>query len=155
MQLWRWVMIISGLLLGGWVFQSLGGAKAALDKDMQASAQVDSIVLGAGCFWGAEKRYAAIPGVINAVSGYADGKGIKPSYSEITQDRYRMDPNNFAEVVKVTFDPSKVSLRDILIRFFESHDPTQGYRQGNDIGTQYRSGIYYTSVAQRRAAEAS
>lgn len=156
MQLWRWIVIGAGVVLASWVFQSVGRSQSSVESaelnNSQASMQVDSIVLGAGCFWGAEKRYAAIPGVVDAVSGYADGHGLQPSYREITQDRYKMDPNNFAEVVKVTFDPSKVSLRDILIRYFESHDPTQGYRQGNDIGTQYRSVILTQNDTQAALA---
>lgn len=121
---------------------------AAASSSVAATAQVDSIVLGAGCFWGAEKRYAAIPGVIDAVSGYADGQGIAPRYDVITQSRYKMDPNNHAEVVKVSFDPAKVSLQQILMVFFESHDPTQGFRQGNDIGSQYRSLILTQNESQ-------
>lgn len=120
----------------------------------QASMQSDSIVLGAGCFWGAEKRYAAIPGVLNAVSGYADGKGVEPNYRAITAQARRLDPNNHAEVVKVTFDPAKVSLRHILQVYFENHDPTQLNRQGNDIGTQYRSIILVQNASQQALAEA-
>ena len=120
----------------------------------QASMQSDSIVLGAGCFWGAEKRYAAIPGVLNAVSGYADGKGVEPTYRAITATARRLDPNNHAEVVKVSFDPAKVSLRHILQVYFENHDPTQLNRQGNDIGTQYRSIILVQNASQQALAEA-
>lgn len=123
------------------------------DPTLQATTQVDSIVLGAGCFWGAEKRYAAIPGVLDAVSGYAGGQGIRPEYNVITQARYRMDPNNHAEVVQVRFDPAKVSLRELLMRYFESHDPTQGNRQGNDVGTQYRSIILIQNPSQATLAQ--
>ncbi len=123
-------------------------------KPMAATLQTDSIVLGAGCFWGAEKRYAAIPGVLNAVSGYADGNGVEPTYRAITAEARRMDPNNHAEVVKVSFDPAKVSLRQILQVYFESHDPTQLNRQGNDIGTQYRSIILVQNASQQALAEA-
>lgn len=129
-------------------------AAKTLDPTLQATAQVDSIVLGAGCFWGAEKRYAALPGVLDAVSGYAGGNGIRPEYEVITQARYRMDPNNHAEVVQVRFDPSKLSLRELLMRYFESHDPTQGYRQGNDVGTQYRSIILTQNPSQAALAQA-
>lgn len=129
-------------------------ALAAEAVPAQASMQKDSIVLGAGCFWGAEKRYAAIPGVLNAVSGYADGKGVEPTYRAITATARRMDPNNHAEVVKVSFDPAKVSLRQILQVYFEQHDPTQLNRQGNDVGTQYRSIILVQNASQQALAEA-
>jgi peptide methionine sulfoxide reductase msrA/msrB len=119
-----------------------------------ASLQSDSIVLGAGCFWGAEKRYAAIPGVLEAVSGYADGQGVEPTYRAITGSARRLDPNNHAEVVKVTFDPTKVSLRHILQVYFEQHDPTQLNRQGNDVGTQYRSIVLVQNASQQALAEA-
>jgi peptide methionine sulfoxide reductase msrA/msrB len=115
--------------------------------------QSDSIVLGAGCFWGAEKRYAAIPGVLEAVSGYADGQGVEPTYRAITASARRLDPNNHAEVVKVTFDPTKVSLRHILQVYFEQHDPTQLNRQGNDVGTQYRSIVLVQNASQQALAE--
>lgn len=114
--------------------------------------KLDSIVLGSGCFWGAEKRYEAIEGVVSATSGYADGKGVKPTYKAITHKKNKHNPNNFAEVVKVVYDPAKVSLQHIIKRYFESHDPTQLNRQGNDIGTQYRSTILYQSPSQKRIA---
>ena len=126
---------------------------ATVPTPTQASVQSDSIVLGAGCFWGAEKRYAAIPGVLNAVSGYADGTGVEPTYRAITAPSRRMDPNNHAEVVQVHFDPAKVSLQQILQVYFESHDPTQLNRQGNDIGTQYRSIILVQNASQQGLAE--
>ena len=123
-------------------------------KDKIAGTQhKDSIVLGAGCFWGAEKRYAAIPGVMNAVSGYADGEGVEPNYSAITAQQNKHNPNNHAEVVQVTFNPQVVSLETILQHFFEGHDPTQVNRQGNDIGTQYRSVILTQSGTQAAVAE--
>lgn len=128
---------------------------AAEKKTMKETStqNTDSIVLGAGCFWGAEKRYQAIPGVISAVSGYADGRGIEPSYAAITQPQHKNNPDNFAEVVEVTYDPKQVSLTHILKNYFEGHDPTQENRQGNDIGTQYRSIILYNNSAQQRIAE--
>ncbi len=115
--------------------------------------KTDSIVLGSGCFWGAEKRYQAIPGVIDAISGYADGKHIEPTYRAITQAKNKHNPDNFAEVVKVVYDPNKVSLHHIIKNYFEGHDPTQLNRQGNDVGTQYRSTILYRNAAQRHIAE--
>ena len=123
------------------------------NSKMPGTLHLDTIVLGAGCFWGAEKRYAAIPGVVDAVSGYADGRNIKPSYDEITKRKYRMDPNNYAEVVQVLFNTEEVSLEQILKVYFETHDPTQVNRQGNDIGTQYRSTILTNSDAQLALAQ--
>ncbi len=130
-----------------------GAPASQAETPKDASLQPDSIVLGAGCFWGAEKRYAAIPGVLDAVSGYADGRGVEPTYQAITASSRRFDPDNHAEVVKVSFDPSKVSLRQILQSYFEQHDPTQLNRQGNDVGTQYRSVILVQNDSQRALAE--
>ncbi len=101
----------------------------------KATRHTQTIVLGSGCFWGAEKGYEALPGVIDAVSGYADGRGLEPTYKAITRPEHRMDPDNFAEVVKVTYDTGKTSTEALLKHFFEHHDPTQANRQGNDIGT--------------------
>lgn len=126
----------------------------ALGVSAQTLADTQEIVLGSGCFWGAEKRYEAMDGVLDAVSGYADGQGIEPKYSEITKRKYRHDANNFAEVVKVTFDRDKLSLETLLKRYFESHDPTQVNRQGNDVGTQYRSTILTTTPEQMTLAKA-
>jgi len=120
----------------------------SLDKEMSASKHLDSIVLGAGCFWGAEKRYAAIPGVVDAVSGYADGMGVRPVYQDIIRRSNKKNPNNHAEVVKVTFNTAVTSLEAILKIYFEEHDPTQLNRQGNDVGTQYRSTILTNSETQ-------
>ena len=122
-------------------------------KEGSLTSHLDSIVLGSGCFWGAEKGYEQIDGVENAVSGYSDGFGIKPSYREITKTKNKFNKNNFAEVVMVNFNRSNLSLESILQHFFESHDPTQLNRQGNDIGTQYRSTILYKNNSQKVIAE--
>jgi len=124
-----------------------------LSKPMPASKQLETIVLGAGCFWGVEKRYQALPGVVDAVSGYADGRGLEPTYQEITKRKHQQNPDNFAEVVQVTFNPAQISLQQILQYYFEQHDPTQLNRQGNDIGTQYRSTILFNNVKQQQVAE--
>jgi len=128
--------------------------KQNINTPMSASKHISSIVLGAGCFWGAEKRYQKIPGVIDAVSGYADGVGIKPTYKEITKWKYKNDPNNYAEVVKVTYNSNQIDLETILRKYFESHDSTQLNRQGNDVGTQYRSTILTNDDSQLRTANA-
>lgn len=127
---------------------------------LAAAAKTESIVLGMGCFWGAEKRMSAIPGVLDVESGYAGGDAEKAGYYDVLGlekelRRGAAKARNHAEVIKVTFDPDKVDLKTVLIEFWENHDPTQGMRQGNDIGTQYRSGIYPINDAQAAAAEAS
>ena len=110
----------------------------------------DKIVFGAGCFWSVEKKFAELPGVINVESGYADGIGLEPRYSEITKFKNKYNPNNFAEVVQVTYDRNSISLTDLIKFFFELHDPTQKNRQGNDIGTQYRSLILFNNESEER-----
>ena len=121
-------------------------------EKMSATAHLDSIVLGAGCFWGAEKRYQAIPGVVDAISGYADGKNVSATYREITQRKNKFNENNHAEVVKIIFNRSMVSLETILQHYYEGHDPTQLNRQGNDVGTQYRSTILTSNKQQNETA---
>jgi len=116
----------------------------------------ETIVLGMGCFWGAEKRMSELPGVTNVESGYANGD-IAGNYQAVLAHerelkRGKTTQRNHAEVVKVSFDPAKLSLETVLIRFWESHDPTQGDRQGNDVGTNYRSAIYTNSDAQQAIA---
>ncbi|MCF6436227.1 peptide-methionine (S)-S-oxide reductase MsrA [Pseudoalteromonas sp. MMG022] len=117
-----------------------------------ASTHIKTIVLGSGCFWGAEKRYEAMEGVLDAESGYSDGRGFKASYAAITKRSRRFDSNNYAEVVKVTYNANILTTEQLLMQYFESHDPTQKNRQGNDIGTQYRSIILYTDELQQNVA---
>ena len=105
---------------------------------------------GLGCFWGAEKKFWQQPGVYSTAVGYAGGTTPNPTYREVCSG---LTGHN--EVVQVVFDPKVVSYDELLRVFWESHDPTQGMRQGNDVGTQYRSGIYYFDDAQREAAERS
>ena len=107
-------------------------------------------VFGMGCFWGAERVFWQAPGVYTTAVGYAGGQTPNPTYEEVCSTQ-----TNHAEVVQVVFDPSEISFDELLRIFWEGHDPTQGMRQGNDVGTQYRSGVYVTSDAQRQAAEAS
>jgi peptide-methionine (S)-S-oxide reductase len=103
-----------------------------------------------GCFWGAERRFWQVPGVVSTAAGYEGGFTPNPTYEEVCTGR-----TGHAETVRVVFDPARVSYAELLRVFWESHDPTQGMRQGNDVGTQYRSVIFYRSPAQRSAAEAS
>ena len=107
-------------------------------------------VFALGCFWGEEKTFWQTPGVWSTAVGYAGGTTPYPTYEEVCSGR-----TGHAEAVLVVFDPEQVSYEKLLSVFWESHDPTQGMRQGNDMGTQYRSAIYYADDAQRAAAEAS
>ena len=117
------------------------------------TSHIETIYLGSGCFWGAEKGYESMDGVINAESGYANGYGVKPTYRSIIQFKNKYNEKNFAEVVKITFNSNAISLENILKHFFETHDPTQFNRQGNDIGTQYRSTILFQNESQKELAE--
>jgi peptide-methionine (S)-S-oxide reductase len=111
---------------------------------------LETAVFGLGCFWGAERKFWETPGVWTTAVGYAGGYTPNPTYEEACSGR-----TGHAEVVLVVFDPKQVSYDQLLKVFWESHNPTQGMRQGNDVGTQYRSGIWYTNDDQKVAAEAS
>ena len=111
---------------------------------------LEQAVFGMGCFWGAERKFWQLPGVYSTAVGYAAGHTPNPTYREVCSGK-----TGHAEVVLVIFDPKQVSYDELLKVFWENHDPTQGMRQGNDVGTQYRSGIYYGDEAQKQAAEAS
>jgi peptide-methionine (S)-S-oxide reductase len=111
---------------------------------------LERAVLGLGCFWGAEKRFWTMPGVFTTAVGYAGGYTPNPTYEEVCSGR-----TGHTEVVLVVFDPRATTYENLLKVFWEEHDPTQGMRQGNDVGTQYRSAIYVASPEQRRQAEAS
>ena len=113
-------------------------------------AGIELAMFGLGCFWGAERKFWQTQGVHSTAVGYAAGLTPNPTYQEVCSAR-----TGHNEVVRVAFDPAKVSYADLLKIFWESHDPTQGMRQGNDVGTQYRSGIYVYAPEQRRLAEQS
>jgi peptide-methionine (S)-S-oxide reductase len=109
---------------------------------------LERAMFGLGCFWGAEKKFWALPGVYTTAVGYAAGHTPNPTYREVCSGM-----TGHSEVVLVVFDPKQISYTELLKVFWESHDPTQGMRQGGDVGTQYRSGIYYYDEAQKAAAE--
>jgi peptide-methionine (S)-S-oxide reductase len=110
----------------------------------------EQAVFGMGCFWGAERKFWQTPGVVSTAAGYAGGSTPNPTYREVCSGQ-----TGHTEVVLVVFDPARVSYDELLRLFWEGHDPTQGMRQGNDVGTQYRSAIYVYGESQRRSAEAS
>ena len=112
------------------------------------SSPSETIVLGGGCFWCTEAVFDRVQGVLDVESGYCNGQTLNPSYEQVCSGR-----TGHVEVVKVAFDPAQISLREILEIFFVVHDPTTLNRQGNDVGTQYRSGIYYLEPAQKQVAE--
>ena len=109
---------------------------------------LETIVLGGGCFWCTEAVFVDVQGVVDVESGYSNGQATNPSYEQVCTGR-----TGHNEVVKLQFDPAQISLREILEIFFVIHDPTTLNRQGNDVGTQYRSGIYYGDAAQKEVAE--
>ena len=113
-------------------------------------AGMEQLVVGMGCFWGAERVFWKADGVYTTAVGYAGGYTPNPTYEEVCSGR-----TGHTEAVLVVFDPAKVSLESVLRLFWEGHDPTQGNRQGNDVGTQYRSAIYWANEPQRDATEAS
>ncbi len=125
---------------------------AVLGQPLQGPfpAQLEQAVFGMGCFWGAERKFWQLPGVHTTAVGYAGGHTRNPSYEEVCSGM-----TGHAEVVLVVFDPAKTSYARLLRVFWENHDPTQGMRQGNDVGTQYRSVIHTFSERHRQAAEAS
>lgn len=118
--------------------------------DGELAENLESAVFGLGCFWGAERKFWQAKGVHTTSVGYTAGQTLDPSYEEVCSGK-----SGHNEVVRVIFDPTKISYLELLQIFWENHDPTQGMRQGNDVGTQYRSGIYTKSVRQKRLAKVS
>ncbi len=131
---------------------TLAGAGSAAAAKPPVPNDAHSIVLGMGCFWGAEKRMSALPGVVDVISGYAGGEDANPTYQGVLRNERVGAGVNHAEVVKVVYDPTRISTEQVLIGFWENHDPTQGERQGNDWGSNYRSAVFYADEAQHRAA---
>jgi peptide-methionine (S)-S-oxide reductase len=110
--------------------------------------QTETIVLGGGCFWCTEAVFKEVRGIVDVESGYSNGQALNPTYEQVCTGR-----TGHNEVVKLEYDPAQISTRQVLEIFFVVHDPTTLNRQGNDVGTQYRSGIYYTTDAQKQAAD--
>ena len=131
---------------------ALAGTHTVLGTPIEAPVPTgfEEAVFGLGCFWGAERIFWKLPGVWTTAVGYAGGHTPNPTYEEVCSGA-----TGHTEAVRVVYDPARASFDDLLKAFWEGHDPTQGMRQGNDIGTQYRSAIYWTTPAQRDAAEAS
>jgi peptide-methionine (S)-S-oxide reductase len=121
--------------------------RAAMSPPWPANSQL--AMFGLGCFWGAERRFWETPGVLVTMVGYAGGYTPNPSYEEVCTGR-----TGHNEVVRLVFDPAQISYEQLVTIFFQAHDPTQGMRQGNDVGTQYRSGVYCYSDEQRATAQA-
>lgn len=148
------IAAIAGLLC---VLTAFAMEKTVTPTNQANTIKTDYIVLGMGCFWGAEKRMSEIPGVLDVESGYAGGDIPGVGYQQILNHERmllagRTTARNHAEVIKVTFDPAQVPLQTVLAKFWENHNPTQGDRQGNDIGSNYRSAIYYHDEAQKALA---
>ena len=118
--------------------------------DQPWPAGLEVIYFGMGCFWGAEEIFWRIPGVFTTAAGYQGGISPHPTYEEVCSGR-----TGHTEAVLVAYDPAKVSTTELLRHFWEEHDPTQGMRQGNDVGSQYRSAVYWTTEEQRALADAS
>ncbi len=117
--------------------------------EAETDARSETAIFAAGCFWGTEEYFRRLPGVLATDVGYSGGKTINPSYKEVCAGN-----TGHAESLKIEFDPTKIAYRDLLRHFFRMHDPTQVDRQGNDVGSQYRSAVFYSSEEQRKEAEA-
>ncbi|MGA7088369.1 MAG: peptide-methionine (S)-S-oxide reductase MsrA [Candidatus Dormiibacterota bacterium] len=130
----------------------IGGKHTVLGTSLKPPfpEEMEQAIFGLGCFWGAERDFWQLDGIYTTAVGYSGGLTPNPTYQEVCSGR-----TGHAEVVLVVFDPSKISYQRLLQTFWESHDPTQGMRQGNDVGTQYRSAIYFLDDEQREIAEAS
>lgn len=158
--LWS-VFIVSGLLAALLILPQTGVfAGKAANRSLNKSAvgpETPYIVLGMGCFWGSEKRMQALPGVLDVEAGYAGGDIVNPSYETLHDTEASINEGkavkNHAEVVKVYFDPKQTDLEQVLIQFWENHNPTQGNRQGNDVGSNYRSAVFYRTEDERQLAE--
>ena len=126
------------------------GAEKKRNEKMQTKPNLETAILAGGCFWGMEEILRALPGITGTVVGYTGGKTENPKYDEV-----KTGATGHAESIKIKFDPAKISYGAILDMFFRMHDPTTRGRQGNDVGAQYRSAIFYRGEAQKKEAEAA
>jgi peptide-methionine (S)-S-oxide reductase len=140
-----WILPL--LVLGVWMVLTSGRKAKRMTKNVDPNIKVESIVVGGGCFWCVEAVYQTVPGVLFVQSGYSGGRNPNPTYEQVCSGT-----SGHAEVLQVDFDSAKVSLDEILDVFFRAHDATTLNRQGNDVGTQYRSVIYYANEAQKESA---
>jgi peptide methionine sulfoxide reductase msrA/msrB len=150
------MLVLAGLILPQSALFAGKSANTSLNK-AAVGPDTPYIVLGMGCFWGSEKRMQALNGVLDVEAGYAGGDIANPSYETLHNTEAAIQEGktvkNHAEVVKVYYDPSQTSLEHVLIQFWESHNPTQGNRQGNDVGSNYRSAVFYRTDEERQLAE--
>jgi peptide-methionine (S)-S-oxide reductase len=154
----KYFSILVTLICSGFYISSCGQSDIEIEKKLQSKLNTTSkqnmekdtaqIVLGGGCFWCVEAQYQILDGVIAVESGYAGGKNANPTYKEVCTGT-----TNHAEVIKVTYLTSKLSIEDILYAFYTSHDPTTLNKQGNDVGTQYRSVLFYTTDDEKTLFE--
>lgn len=141
-------LILAIVILGSVYFLAMSPKKATKEKKVNTKTEIAT--LGGGCFWCLEAIYKRVKGVVKVTSGYSGGTKANPTYEEVSTGT-----TGHAEVVQVEFDPTRISYKEILDIFWQIHDPTQLNRQGNDIGTQYRSVIFYHNEAQKRIAQNS
>lgn len=160
--LWSLVIVVglpvAAIVLPKTAIFAGNNANPSLNK-AAVNADTPYIVLGMGCFWGSEKRMQALPGVLDVEAGYAGGDAVEPNYQTLHDNEIEIRKGktlkNHAEVVKVYFDPRLTTLEHVLIQFWENHNPTQGDRQGNDIGSNYRSAVFYRTEEERQLAEST
>lgn len=148
MKLTKIILLVCGLSLFLNSYALAKEKSVKKDQEKKPMVQKEITVLGGGCFWGMEDLLRKIPGVLHTEVGYSGGDSKNPTYIEV-----KTGASGHAEVVKIEFDPSKVSYEKLLIQFFKMHDPTTLNQQGNDIGSQYRSVIFYFSDEQKKTAE--
>lgn len=137
-----------GLLISVFVGAQALAADPKTDGAMMMKSQNQTAILAGGCFWGMEEIYRKIPGIVKTEVGYTGGKGENPAYEQVSQGG-----TGHAEAIKVEFDPTVITYEEVLKYFFRMHDPTSLNRQGNDVGTQYRSEIFYLNDIQKQVAE--